>query len=329
MDNLIRNRYSDAILQEAMRRYDIASESIRPLDAFESFIYEFERDSDAFILRIGHSFRRNQALVLAELDWINYLADGGVGVSRAIPSIQGNLVESISDQQGGFFLAAAFVKAPGTPPWEIWTPNLYETYGHAIGQIHALSRQYHPNPATGRRPDWDDHIFDFVESYLPGSEFIAKQEYKELCALANTLSKDRDSYGLTHQDAHGGNFFVDETGRLTFFDFDECAYHWYVNEIAVILFYILQDADDGPACASEFMTHFLKGYLQASPLPPSWLKEIPCFLKIREIELYAAMHRDFDVNDIKNEWCARFMRGRKSRIEHGLPYVDFDFESLA
>lgn len=50
---------------------------------------------------------------------------------------------------------------------------------------------------------------------------------------------------------------------------------------------------------------------------------------MREIELYAVMHRDFDVSNIDNWWCARFMRDRQYKIEHDLPTIEFDFESLA
>jgi hypothetical protein len=59
------------------------------------------------------------------------------------------------------------------------------------------------------------------------------------------------------------------------------------------------------------------------------LKEIPAFLKIREIEMYAVMFRDFGVGDIDDEWCARFMQNRKSRIEQDLPFIDFDFDTLS
>jgi hypothetical protein len=44
MGRQIRDRYNDAILQEAMRRYGLANGQVRPLDAFESFSCEFERD---------------------------------------------------------------------------------------------------------------------------------------------------------------------------------------------------------------------------------------------------------------------------------------------
>jgi amicoumacin kinase len=329
MDQLIKDRYNDTILQEAMRRYGIINDQIHSLDAFESFIYEFERDSHAYILRIGHSLRRSESLVLGEVDWINYLAEGGVSVARAILSESGKLVEVIEDQKGGAFLVTAFVKAQGQAPWDLWTSQLYESYGEMIGRIHTLSKNYQPSQVAWKRPDWNHDLFEFVERYLPETESIAKKKYKDICNHINTLAKDRESYGLTHQDAHGNNLFVDGKGQITLFDFDECAYNWFINDIAVVLFYIVQDADDWHAFTEEFMLHFLRGYIQACKIDFSWLKEIPNFLKIREIELYAVMHRDFDVNHIEDEWCTRFMNNRKSRIENDIPYIDFNFESLS
>src|SRR5687767_9827062 len=101
MDSQIISRYKESILQQTLQRYGIAPHQIKPLDAFESFIYEFERDGLGYILRIGHTFRKSAALIQAEVDWINYLARGGVSVARAIPSENGNLVEAIEDNQGG------------------------------------------------------------------------------------------------------------------------------------------------------------------------------------------------------------------------------------
>lgn len=329
MDPLIKDRFNETILQEAMRRYGIIESQIHSLDAFESFIYEFERGSQAYILRISHSLRRCEPLVHGEIDWINYLADGGVSVARAILSKSGKLVEVIEDQRGGSFLVTAFVKAQGQAPWDLWTPKLYESYGELIGRIHTLSKSYQPNEVDWKRPDWDDDLFEFVKRYLPASESIAKQKYQDICNHVKTLAKDRDSYGLTHQDAHGNNLFVDGKGQITLFDFDECAYNWFINDIAVVLFYIVQDAEDWRAFTDMFMSHFLRGYIRACPLDLKWLKEIPNFLKIREIELYAVLHRDFNVNNIDDEWCARFMHNRRSRIENDAPYIDFDFESLS
>jgi Ser/Thr protein kinase RdoA (MazF antagonist) len=96
------------------------------------------------------------------------------------------------------------------------------------------------------------------------------------------------------------------------------------------------------------MISFLKGYRSAYALDPAWLKEIPTFLKLRELELYAVVHRDFEIEHIEHwslegfkqipgfdstngndMWIANFMRNRKQNIEQDLPFIDFDFASLA
>src|SRR5215211_9036722 len=134
MDQQIKHLYNDAILHEAVSRYGGTFQGTQELKAFESFIYEFERDSQPYILRISHSLRRSDALIEGEVDWINYLAEGGVSVARAIPSLTGKLVESIDDSHGACFLTTAFIKAQGEAPWDLWSPALYETYGELIGR---------------------------------------------------------------------------------------------------------------------------------------------------------------------------------------------------
>lgn len=322
MERQIRDRFNDNILREAMQRYGIAGDKIRPLKAFESFIYEFEHEGQAFILRLGHSLHRTEALIHGEVDWINYLAAHDVSVARAIHSQNGKLVEALADGQGGQFLAVAFVEAPGEPPWKVgWTPALYEAYGRLLARMHALATQYQPANPDWKRPEWDGELFDFVKLYLPSSERIAKEKYQAVCAHLNELPKDRQCYGLIHQDAHGSNMLVDKSGRLSLFDFDDCAYSWFINDIAIALFYIVLDADDPPAFTRHFLSHFLRGYRQVHSIDPNWLEQIPWFLKLREIELYAVIHRDFDVTQIDDPWCARFMQGRKTRIENDIPFI--------
>ena len=333
MEQRIKDRYNDAILQEAMRRYGIKEDQIQLLDGFESYMYEFARGSERYILRIGHSIRRNTGLIQGEVHWINYLADGGAGVAKAILSRNGNLVEHIDDSQGGNFLATAFAKAKGGPPWEqaVWnTPPIFETYGRLVGRIHALSKTYQvPDPAW-KRPEWDDESMLDVDKWLPESESVVLEKFQQVMAHLRALPKTHDSYGLIHFDAHPGNFFMDETGNITLFDFDDCNYSWYMNEIAIILFYNAMGPNNNPAFSRQFMTNFLHGYQQETPLDPAWLKEIPWFLKLREIDLYAIIHRSFDMDNLDEDpWVARFMKGRKERIENDLPVIDFDFESLA
>jgi Ser/Thr protein kinase RdoA (MazF antagonist) len=126
-----------------------------------------------------------------------------------------------------------------------------------------------------------------------------------------------------------GNLFVDQAGRITLFDFDDCHHSWYANDMAIVLFYMVVNTEDAESVAARFMPYFLRGYRLENRLDARWLREMPHFLKLREIDLYAVIHRSFDVNNLDDPWCSAFMQGRKERIEKGVPYVDFPFESLA
>lgn len=330
MEQRIRDRYNDAILQEAMRRFGIAPDRIHLLDGFESYLYEFERGPGECILRIGHSFRRNVPMIQGEVNWINYLSDGGVPAARAIYSENNRLVEAIDDGQGEQFLATAFAKAKGGHPKKAdWNPRFYETYGAMLGRMHTLSQQYVPDPATWR-PEWDDPIMMEVERFLPPSEAITIEKYRALTEYLRALPKDNTSYGLIHQDAHTGNLFVDEAGNITLFDFDDCVYGWFIYDIAMVLFYAVPiDGVGAPQFTQELMPSFLRGYGRENQLDAIWLREIPHFLKLREIDLYAIIHRSFDVNNLDDPWVAGFTNERKEKIENDMPYIDFDFESLA
>jgi Ser/Thr protein kinase RdoA (MazF antagonist) len=330
MEKRIKERYDDAILHEAMHRYDIARAQIQLLDGFESFIYEFQRGQQAYILRVGHSLRRSVPLIQGEVDWINYLAKGGASVARAILSENGELVELIDDGNGGHFLATAFVKAEGKPPGEAeWNPGLFETYGVLLGRMHALTRAYEPPDPAWKRPHWDGADMLEVERLLPASEAAVLERFHVLMDHLRALPRDEESYGLIHQDAHAGNLFVDEAGNVTLFDFDDCAYSWFVNDVAIVLFYAVMWAEDEPGFTRDFLVHFLRGYRRENRIEARWLKEIPHFLKLREIDLYAVIHRSFDVGNLDDPWVARYMHNRRRRIEDGVPYIGFDFESLA
>jgi Ser/Thr protein kinase RdoA (MazF antagonist) len=331
MDKAIRDRYSDAILHEAMARYAIAAGQIEPGGGFESFIYRYQRDDGPAILRVTHSLRRSADQIHGEVDWINTLAAGGATVARALLSARGELVEAIDDGQGGHFLATAFNFAPGRPPGQVgWTAARYENYGRLIGRMHALTKEYEPPNPAWRRPSWPAVFADELRGLLTGRDEVIHERYRTLTDPIERLPRDRDSYGLIHFDAHGGNLHVDGD-TITLFDFDDCVYNWFIGDIAMAVFYMITNADDPPGVLTGFLPHFLRGYRAENRLDPRRLPAIHYFLSTREIDLYAVIQRSYDLPDgdaaeaIPHAWPRRFMTGRRARILAGAPYVDFDF----
>lgn len=174
MEKKIKARFNDQILQGAMRAFGIDIDQTLPGDGFESFIYEFSRDGQEYILRIGHSSRRSEDLIRGEVDWINYLHDGGAGVSRAILAEDGQLVTAVGDGSGESFLVTAFKKAPGGPPGsEHLGEEFYRNYGRLLGRMHRLTRSYKPADPAWKRPDWDDPVMLDVLEWLPGDQTLS------------------------------------------------------------------------------------------------------------------------------------------------------------
>jgi amicoumacin kinase len=328
MDPQIAALFNDDILQTALWKYEIAPDRSHLLDGFESFIYAFERPDGQFILRIGHSGRRSPDQIRGEVDWINYLASGGVTVARAISSRDGNLVEPVSDGRGGEFLCTAFVKAPGGEvKREQINDRLFVNYGRLLGRMHALAKTYRlPEPAW-KRSEWDDPVNMYADHWLPEKYGHLLPKYRRLMDHLSALSRDPDGYGMIHQDAHPGNFFVDEDYVITLFDFDDCVYGHFIYDIAMVLFYTAMGGADRTAFTGRFLPAFFSGYREENRLDPRWLPELPHFLKLREIDLFAEI-LFMDGENPSHPWSARYMQGRREKIENDEPFIEFDWESL-
>ena len=328
MEERIRERYSKAVLDQAISAFGIKPEQIEELDGFESFIYQFQRGDQDGILRITHSLRRTPGQIRGELDWINYLKAGGAGVAQALPDLNGELLVEIDDNSDGVFLANTFEMAEGETYNAPWDVEFTHEYGRQIGLMHKLTAAYQPPDPTWKRPEWDDPVNLEVIDFIPSGQEVIKKIYLDLVQETRALPKDPGSYGLIHQDAHRGNFFVNQDGKFTFFDFDDSSYSWYVEDIALVLFYGVMGQEDPTGFTRRFLNGFLPGYFSVNKLDPNWFEKIPLFLKRRELDLYAVIHRSFDVETMDDPWCIWYLDGRKERLEEEIPYLDFDFSQL-
>jgi Ser/Thr protein kinase RdoA (MazF antagonist) len=230
------------------------------------------------------------------------------------------------------FSIVSFDKAPGGHPRnEDWTPSLFHQMGCFMGRLHTLSRNYQPSKPEYRRHEWYEDEEDYAVLYLPPSESRIIEKFSQLIAYLKNLPRTPQSYGLIQMDFHSGNFFLEHRDHdemsITLFDFDDCAYAPFVYDIAMALFYAVPHHCDSPAdlkIARSFYHHFMDGYRQEYQLDPVWLKEIPNFLKLREMDLYTIIHRSFDLGHL-GHWEASFMEGRKERLENDVPYINMEF----
>ncbi|MCH7654184.1 MAG: phosphotransferase, partial [Chloroflexi bacterium] len=145
---------NDDVLAEAIRRFGIDAGGLTLLDGQHSLVYDCRRGEESLILKITHTLHRSRENIMGELEFVNYVAEGGVAAPRAVLSTRGNLVESIEVERGSF-LAFAYERAPGAlVDWRHWTPELFEEWGAVVGRMHALTKRYEPSSEAIRRRFW-------------------------------------------------------------------------------------------------------------------------------------------------------------------------------
>jgi Ser/Thr protein kinase RdoA (MazF antagonist) len=337
MDNkstVIFERNQNAILTEAASRYGLVPEKLKRLGSFESLVYEFNLGGKNYILKITHSIHRTPELVRGELDWTNYLFENGVAVSQTIPSINGDFLEIINgntvDVLGDdYFLVYVVEKAEGkTTERPDWTKAMVQEWGRITGRMNALAKTYKPSNPQWKRFEWHEDDSLRVDKHIPASQPIVLERAHDLIKRMLEWPTDPDSYGLIHSDMHNGNF-VCNNGRITAFDFDDSHYGWFGFEIMIPLFYVLRDHQvnhDDVEFARWFLGNFLEGYVRENNIDGIWIKKIPEFMKLREIDLYSVIHVENAAEE--NGWCRRFMKNRRQYIEENIPVIDMDFSDL-
>jgi Ser/Thr protein kinase RdoA (MazF antagonist) len=194
-------------------------------------------------------------------------------VARALPSNNNQWVVEIADGAGGYFLATVFEKARGeTHEGPDWSDALLWEYGNQVGRMHQLATTYQLGDPAWKRPDWDDPIHLEVDQFIPLEDHKIKDIYRNLITRIKTLPVEMNAYGLIHQDAHRGNFFVDEKGKITFFDFDDSSFSWFVEDIALVLFYAVMGQENPAKFTEKFLNGFMPGYFSAYSLDQKWFR---------------------------------------------------------
>lgn len=324
----IKSLFDENYLLELTKRFKI--DSFIPLPGFMNLLYQCNWNKYEFVLRISHSSRRNERMIQAEIDWINYLLANGVSVVKHEIIGNQNSFEVFPDKNSGYFIATLFRKIQGRHLVSSdLTNTFFLNYGQQIGKMHKLSKAYKPKNNIFTRPEWHEEIILDAARNIPRSETLVYNRFIDLIEHLKGLSKNEQCFGLIHQDLHIGNYFIDNTDKLTIFDFDDCTYSWFINDIAIVIFYIvLWNPENTINYLKNFLHHFLSGYFKEQDIDKCWFNEIPFFLKLREFDIFTLIYNNYDGKIADSHWAINFMKDRKTKIEQNVPYLDFDFCSI-
>ena len=328
-------RFNPGVLEEAASRYGLEAPAVRPLVAFENFVFDgATADGDELILRIAHSTRRSLDYTLGEIEFVRYLAAAGLPVAQPVLAESGRFVESIEDGEAGqYFVVTAFERAPGyvfddVPPLKAayWKPELFRELGRIFARMHLRAEDYRPGNPRCKRQEWREYDVVDIDRFAPADERLVRERTAKLIERLERLPRSGRDYGLIHADLHPHNFCFD-AGKITVFDFDNCEYAWFVKDIAVIVFYVAraEPPERRDEAAAAFLGPFLAGYRELRECTREWLAAVPDLLALQRAMNYALFHQ-YRPPGQPNEATLDSWRRFRRDIEGDVPVLRLDFE---
>ncbi len=309
------------------QHYPVQGELVPYKGGYQNEVYAMNTKAGECILRLSKKDTRSYDEIEGELAFCQQLSEHGVPLAKPMRSNNNRLIETITHHNEVLY-AVAFEKAPGIKlsyPDYLNDETLFEQLGEVTGKLHTASKKLEPNSLT--RPSWKENMYlKRFNTAIPAEKKAIHRSFYALINELDTMPKDDKTFGLIHGDINVGNFHYDQ-GNITLFDFDECQYSWYIEDIAIQLFYtiyVFGDAHkkDRYAKAKQFLNAFLKGYRRYQSLPNDWKQQLERFLRIREIILYVSIHRKWNFAEL-NAWQSDYLQDSTRRIEASEAVYEF------
>lgn len=276
------------------------------------------RCEDSFYARASRAKSLNQQV--EEVFWTNYLFEHGVGVSPALPSRNGMLVEPVTlPEEKNLVL---FKTAPGRHlPLEQWKPDILYHLGREMGKLHRLSKTYVRNNPIQHIPHWQQgEEYAFLDA-IPEEQQTIRAGAAEILAEVRALPVTPDTYGLVHGDVWLENVLVTPDKKLTLVDFLDCEQHHLVWDLAIPLCSAVEFSFDGRGNILDYakeITHaLLEGYLLEHTLPQETIKQLPLFIRLKKFFEYCQMCS----MEPEREQDIRILNLYRQNLESGYPNI--------
>ena len=293
--------FEEGALDAAARAYGVCPADLRLFPGTEgcqNLVFAYDEGGMPKVLRVSFRPDRSEAQIRSELDYVSYLADGGVRVARVVASRHGELLERF-DVRGVPFIVVSFLRGAGfrMPDtgyrYREGVPHsvYFRDWGAMLGRMHRLSTSYTPAPGIEPRPDLLDILaFEPIEERVPAQLPRVREKLATLLDELRALPRTPDGYGMIHADFNDGNFTVDDaTGDLTVFDFDDCCYGWFAYELASawesgVGWAATLDLPARKDRMEEYFTRVLEGYQAERQLLDGALAHLLLFLRVVQMQ---------------------------------------------
>ena len=261
--------------------------------------YKMTAGDGKYVARIyqeGTHLNRSEADYKFELEWLDFLREQGVPVSYPVRRKDGEFLGKMLAPEGIRYFAV-FSFAPGAPMDKTNMDQLYQC-GAEMARIHEVSKNFKSQNSRAHadldllvdhsvariKRAWTDDRAKALDLLL----LSADEAKVEIQALLGDNQSD-DVWGVIGGDFHSSNTHVTTDNKMTFFNFDLCAYGWFAYDIAVFL--SNTQLIQASLSTTEQTEAFLAGYYSVRPLSEAEHAAIAPFLTIRRIWLMGAFAR--------------------------------------
>ena len=240
--------------------------------SYTNDVYAVASGGERFALKVYGQGWRTESEVRYEVALLQHLCAKGLRV--AAPAIRqgenGDAVQQWEDAHGLRY-AVLFEYAPGAKPVPPFTPRLYEAFGQAVAQMHALSDDF---TTEHRRTPLDlNYLVD--EPLALALPLVAKPEDRAfLVDIAGQvkekiilLARAGLDWGPIHGDATLDNLHITSDGEIILFDFDSGGPGWRAADLQG---WAAHNAEYAPTWNA-----FQRGYTSVRPLNVSDLAAAP------------------------------------------------------
>lgn len=326
------------LLQPISELYALEGYDFRPVqghDGGRNVVFTCEKDGAApLILRISYLPDRSREDVLAEVEYVRYLAGNGGSVADVIPSRSGELVEEIT-HGSHTCLVCLFHRARGQSLAEnryryregVPLAEYFYNCGKTLGKLHHLSKAY--RPVQRRHSFFEKYHTDYINELIPASLSLLREKLAGLLTALGALDRSPDVYGMVHFDYSDGNYRIDyDNGDITVFDFDNSCFCWYMYDLANLWTHgtgwiqFERETEKRRRFMKEYFAAVLEGYQSQTGLDKTMLDQLPLFIQTVLMENIVDAFEVMRHNGEEPE-CDEELLYKIKCIEEDIPYMGF------
>ncbi len=344
-----------SITPDLAERLGAEPSSFRFIRASQNIVYEFtDRYGVARILRLTPESHRSAAQIEEEVGWIDWLAERGQRVCRAV-GFRGSRSSAVLSlprvDSAKAYHAVVFGRAPGrSVTSKDLTPALYRLHGATLGSLHACVSASDVPFLMSRRTPWDEERYFTrdVSRYLPVKfREPVMQRFQELRGMVLKGFFSAQEHGPVHFDLGYSNFFLEVTEdddgmpchgvRLCLFDFDNATPAPFIGDIAGALYSSIfialrrQAAGDRRAfeppltgqTLEKVWAPFREGYQEHQKWPDLWNTQLPAWMEIHFLRAIVHAHRM--LYPVSNPCTCDLLEKDIQNFLAGTPPLNFDF----